>query len=249
MSDSVIAKAVDSAAPPQSAGIPPYPLNEPETTIVITVAGRDMKLEHKLRRPTLAELIERDEQSSFTTENVGNDERIEVDDERANSNLWDKLALQVRGYKLNGSIDWAEVGDTIKQQMPGGHKAAAIRGLYSSSFELEDAGEDEGFVLGDTAYTVKQEFGDYVIRHIFRSPTEKERREFRQRASETRFTRGSRKVKTKLTTKLKAYVELYDLLSEDVQGVTGGNQAMIDPIWKRGAIEALMKAFEAQAQD
>ena len=59
-------------------------------------------------------------------------------------------------------------------------------------------------------------------------------------------------MKTKVVTHLKAHVELYDSLLVDVDGVsTGGAKAdtLIDPIWKRAVIDALMRNFEAGLSD
>jgi hypothetical protein len=182
---------------------------------------------------------------------------LTIDDEAANARLWDKIAVAVKGYR---GIDmdpneWTDVTPQIAGLIPAGHKSPAIRGLYQTNFELEQE-EEEGFALEAVSYIVKQTFGDYVIRHVFRAPTEAERRDFRRRANETRFARGSRKIRTKILTNLKAYVELYDKLFQWVEGVEIADKApvaersrLVDPIWKRGAVDCLMRSFEASLSD
>lgn len=240
-----------------------YPLDQTELTVAIQVSGRDLTLWHKLRKPTLAELVERDQQTPFETEEVSSSEdRLNVDDEGPNGRLWDKIALSVKGYRGDGLAvnEWGAVTPSVIAMIPAGHKSAAIRGLYQTQFEIE-RDEEEGFALGANTFTIRQTFGEYVIRHVFRAPTEAERREFRRSANETRFARGSRKIRTKVLTNLKAYVELYDSLFVAIDRATI-NGAMfidrgqvaaflqaIDPVWKRGAVDCLMRSFEASLSD
>jgi hypothetical protein len=226
-----------------------FPLDQAEFEIAISTPN--FTLWHRLRKPTLAELSERDQQTPYETEEVSSGEdRLNVDDEGPNAKLWDKIAIKVKGYCGHGLAvnDWNGLTPDVKELIPSGHKSAAIRGLYDTQFEIE-ADEGEGFALGGGVFTVKQVFGDYVIRHVMRTPTEAERRDFRRKANETRFARGRRKIKTKVLTNLKAYVELYDKLIENVDGVTSGSYAQIDPIWKRGAVDCLMRSFEASLSD
>ena len=226
-----------------------FPLDQSEFEVAIQTSS--LTLWHKLRRPTLAELIERDQQTPYETEEVSSGEdRLNVDDEGPNAKLWDKIAVGIKGYRGQGLIAnaWYAPNSDIAALIPAGHKSAAVRGLYNTQFEVEQE-EGEGFALGGGVFTVKQTFGDYTIRHTFRAPTEGERRDFRRKANETRFARGSRKIKTKVLTNIKAYVELYDKLIENVEGVTGGGAAQIDPVWKRGAVDCLMRSFEASLSD
>jgi hypothetical protein len=235
-----------------------YPLDQNEFEVAIQISDRNLTLRHKLRKPTLAELIERDQQTPYETEEVSSGEdRLTIDDEAANARLWDRIAVAVKGYR---AIDmdpgeWTKITPQIAGLIPPGHKSPAIRGLYQTNFELEQE-EGEGFALEAVSYTVKQTFGDYVIRHVFRAPTEAERRDFRRRANETRFARGSRKIRTKVLTNLKAYVELYDKLFQWLDGVEIADNAtvaercrLVDPVWKRGAVDCLMRSFEASLSD
>jgi hypothetical protein len=230
-----------------------YPLDQTEITIAISTGN--LTLYHKLRRPTLAELVERDQQTPFETEEVSSGEdRLNVDDEGPNSRLWDKVAIAVKGYRAEALAvnDWNAITPNILALMPIGHKSQAIRGLYQTQFDLEQE-EGEGFALGATSYIVKQTLGDYTMRHVFRAPTEAERRDFKRRANETRFARGTRKVRTKVLTNLRAYTELYDKLYEAIDGVSADGvtdyRPLIDPMFKRGAVDCVMRSFEASLSD
>jgi hypothetical protein len=260
--------------PEQSTAPALYPLDQQEIEVEIK-AGK-FTLGHKLMRPALAQLIERESQSTYETESVSDsEERISADDEVANVRLWDAVASAVKGYRLGKSdstplSDWRTVTDEIRAAIPAAHKATAIRAMYQFSCEVEKD-EDEGFTLGAENWTVKQTFGDvddpkYVVRHLLRAPSEAARREFKRKASDVRFTKGARKMRTKVVTHLKAHVELYDLLLTELQGVVFDGQTWetftaktkdqmgamvraIDPIWKRQVIDALMRSFEAGLSD
>ncbi len=263
---------------------PLYPLDQPEISVEIK-AGNAV-LGHKLTRPTLAQLVEREGQIHYESESISDsEERINSDDEAANARLWDGCAVMVRGYRLGKAdatplAEWREVTPELKAAIPSAHKATAIRALYQSACEIEKD-EDEGFTLGADEWTVKQIFGDpenpqFVIRHILRTPTESERREFKRRPAQISFSKGSRRQKTRVTTNLKAHVELYDGLLQMIEGATIGGKAwseignariadiaegksksprlsefdaVIDPIWKRQVIDCLMRSFEASTQD
>src|SRR5262249_36100776 len=136
-------------------------------------------------------------------------------------------------------------------EMPYEHKSEAIIGLYASQFETDRA-KGKGFILGAQVYQVKQTYGLYTIRHIFNRPSEKDRRDFARKSRETHYRPGSRKIKTKIFTNLKAYIELYDKLFAGLEGVTVENaqrKDLVNALWKRGAIDALMSVFDASRWD
>lgn len=241
-----------------------YPLDKTEFEVEIT-AGKHV-VSHKLNKPTIAQLMERESQSHYETEAISNEEeRVNADDETANARLWDAIATGVKGYRVNkadGSPvgDWRPLTDELKRAIPATHKAAAVRGLYQFVCEV-DKDDEDGFTLAAENWTIKQSFGDadfpdYVVSHILRTPTENERREFKRKSSDVRFSKGARKLRTKVVTHLKAHVELYDSLMTELSGTTsdgGGDQLVklnaIDPIWKRSVIDCLMKEFEAGLSD
>lgn len=209
---------------------------------------------HRLRKPTLAELLERESQISYEMVELNSrEEEIKADDETANIRLWDKIILSVKGYK--NAPDWRELTDGEKQGMRPGHKTTAIRSLYASNCEIE--GDEDGVSIGPDTWTVRQEIGlskgdpDYVVRHILREPTEAERAKFKRAASSTSYIKGAKKQQVRVRTNLKAYIELYDALIQSVGPCADGDNPIdaIDPIWKRQVIQTLTATLEAQISD
>src|SRR5262249_20983462 len=150
---------------------------------------------HRLRKPTLPELIEREGQIKYELVEVNQrEEEIRTDDETANARLWDKLILAVKGYR--GAPDWRELLPEEKAAFRPGHKVTAIRALYAGSCQVE--GGDEGVSIGADVWTVRQEIGagaepDFVVRHTLREPTEAERVRFKQSSSSTSYVKGAKK--------------------------------------------------------
>lgn len=250
--------------------IPFFPLDQ--SSYEITITSRGQSLAHRLQKPTAAQLYDRESQLAVVSESVSETEeavRGGDDDEVANAKLWDMIATHVMGYRLPGeaketATEWREVTDDLRLLIPAAHKSTAFRGMYQSSATVEE-NPDEGFLLGSSEWTIKQVYGDpadplFVIRHTLRAPTEKERREYRQKATEIRFGKGQRKQTTKVLTRLKPNAELYDALFVSIEGATIDGHFYqetrrslfleeIDPISKRQVITVFLKAFEAQLQD
>lgn len=230
-----------------------YPLDQQEITVEIQARGTT--LTHQLRRPTFSELQERESQIVYETEEVSRDEdAINADDETANARLWDKIALAVTGYRGAGlssdAVTPTPVTPELAARIPASHKATAIRALYISACEVEPS-EGEGFDLDGETFTVKQTIGEeaYTLRHTLAAPTEAQRREYRQKATRTTFARGSRKVKARVSTSLKVYVELYDALFVSLEGASSSEKSLVDPIFKRQVITALMSNYESSLSD
>jgi len=216
---------------------------------------------HKLRKPTLEELNERESQIKYELVEINSrEDEIQSDDEVANARLWDKICVAVKGYR--GADDWRELTDSEKSSMRPGHKVIATRIMYGGWCEIE--GDDNGVGLGADTWTVKQSIGikadapDFVVRHVLREPTEAERVKFKRTSSSTSHVKGAKKQQMRVRTYLRAYVELYDALIQSVQGATiGGDataslelfRAAIDPIWKRQVVLCLTSALEAQISD
>src|SRR5262249_39260557 len=215
---------------------------------------------HRLRKPTLAELIEREGQIKYELVEVNaREEEIRTDDETANARLWDKLILAVKGYR--GAADWRELSPEEKSALRPGHKVMTVRALYAGSCQIE--GDDDGVSIGADVWTVRQEIGagaepDFIVRHTLREPTEAERIKFKQSSSSTSYVKGAKKSQVRVRTHLKSYVELYDALLKIVEGgsingFVGADlelfRAAIDPMWKRQIIQCLMGALEAQLSD
>lgn len=219
---------------------------------------------HRLRKPTLQELLEREQGVSLEIHEVSNrEDTIVSDDEGANCRLWDKLILQARGYR--GMADWTPLDDNQKAEMRPGHKSTAIRGMYAGTASVANDDDDGVSLSGDT-WAIRHVIGadaenpQYEILHVLREPTEGERSKFKRAASSAHIVRGGKKSRTKIVTSLKAFVELYDALVIDITGGTVAGQylshdnraqflAAIDPTWKRLVVQTLLNAIEAALLD
>ncbi len=219
---------------------------------------------HRLRKPTLQELLEREQGVSLEIHEVSNrEDTIVSDDEGANCRLWDKLILEARGYR--GMDGWTPVTDEMKAAMRAGHKTTAIRGMYAGTASVAND-EDGGVSLGGDDWTIRQAIGadtenpQFEILHILREPTEGERSKFKRAASSAHIVRGAKKSRTKIVTSLRAFVELYDALVIDITGGTVNGQylshdnraqflAAVDPTWKRLIVQTLLNAIEAALLD
>jgi len=207
---------------------------------------------HRLRKPTLEELNERESliKNELVEINSREDE-FQADDEVANSRLWDKICVAVKGYK--DAAEWRDVTDADRAAMRSGHKRTAILALYAGWCEIE--GDEDGVSIGADTWTVVQNIGtkrdapNFVVRHILREPTEAERIKFKRSASSTSYVKGAKKNQVRVRTNLRAYVELYDALIDHVEGATTTPIAVIDPIWKRQVIQCLVANLEAQISD
>src|SRR5262245_10582027 len=79
-------------------------------------------VQHKLRKPTLQQLKDRENQIKNELVNVSSREDEDItDDTMADANLWRKLIAEVKGYR--GAAEWRELSDAEKDEMKPGHKA------------------------------------------------------------------------------------------------------------------------------
>jgi hypothetical protein len=223
---------------------------------------------YKLRKPNLEELAEWIKSAVYQSTEVNKRENeSRYDDTAANVKLFNKIALAVRGEWQSAS-DFRALTDEQKERVKVDHKVAAVRGLYSSTCEIDYGTEEqelELMIFGGQQWTVKQQIsGDkYTIVHTLREPTEAERVKFIRVRANTTYLTGARKQQHTTRTNLKAYVELYDAVIVDVQGGTVGGYEMndsraverakfiqqIDPVFKQLVIQKLMAAIEAEYQD
>lgn len=229
-----------------------YPLDQTEYTVPIQVKSGAI-CNHRLKKPTLQQLIEREAAIVCEREEVAPGEhKFTIDDESANAALWGKIAIWIQGYSTSGYTSDQEIPVTpeIAAKIPDSHKANVIRGSYRLDCVLVEQ-EDDGFNLDAETYVIKQEIGgetpDYVIHHTLRRPTEGERKEYHRRASQTLHIQGSRRAKARITSNLKAVVELYDRLFIAIDGISGIAEPLkqIDAVWKRSAMQALMGVYES----
>lgn len=218
---------------------------------------------HRLRKPTLQELNEREDRIVYKLIGASSrEEEIVSSEEVANARLWDAIILKVKGYR--DAPDWHELTEEEKTAMRSGHKSTAIRTLYAGTAEIE--GAEDGITIGADHWTIRHEIGlsrdnpDFIVKHILREPTEAERLKYNQTSTRTTILKGAKRPQRQVQTKLKPPADLYDVLIEDVQGGTvnggefhNGNRkdflAAVDPVWKRLVILILMNTLEAQISD
>ena len=243
-----------------------YPFDAAEVAVSFNArpgADNPVIVSHKLRKPTLMELVARDRDVNLEIVEISpREEQIVTDDEAANARLWDKLILSVKGYA--GNAQWAEIPDGDKAGVRTGHKTTAIKAMYIGDCSIVGDVDSEVSLTSDT-WVIRQSIGDvdnpqFVIDHTLREPTESERIQFKRSASKVSFIRGGKKTRTRIGQDLTAFVKMYDLL---VEGIIGGSVngveyapsnrqaflAAIDPTWKRLIVQTLMNAIEAALLD
>lgn len=231
-----------------------YDFTQTEIIIPIKVrpGGRALIVKHRLRKPTFSELEIRDKKQTAESVTKGNEEIVEGAGSGPDLELWGKLITGAQGYGYaatpNGA-DWLSDHDALKL-IPASHKLAAIRALHEADYEVLRADDDaDVFVLGATETRVKQTIGNYTIIHTLREMTEAERLDFERRSMQASFVRGKGKdVRTKIQPNLKAFVDLYDKLVTGITGATG-DKSLLDPIFKRGVVNAVLSAEAAVMSD
>ncbi len=240
-----------------------YQLDQPENEVRIEVvyANGDeetrVALHHRLKWPDLDALIKRQRQTPQKTRMLGaRRTRVQSDDGvAADAALWDKFRTQVKGYEWNG-IDpdqWIDVSDELAAEIPSEHKSEAIVALFESKFEIERP-KSKGFVLGAVTHRVKQTYGPYTFWHVYGKVSDRDRRDISSKSQETEYQLGQA-ARREIFVNLQPYVQTYDKIFERLEGVTGDDpnihrrKDLISPIWKYGAIDALMASFEASRRD
>lgn len=269
MSEAAVEKLVELITESQAPTAAPllFPLDQSEIVRELEFIYKDKdtgeetreSLYHKLRWPDLDTLIKRQQQTPYRAQVLaGGRTKSENDDGvTANALVWDKFSSQVKGYDWNGSDpeQWIDVSDELAAEIPSEHKSEAIVGLFAAQFEVERP-KGKGFVLGAQTYRVKQTYGPYTIYHVFNKPLDKDRRDLGRKSHEVLNQPGATKGRREVFTNLKPFCDLYDKIFDRLEGVTGADPSMIakrkdliSPLWKLGAIEALMESFEAPRRD
>jgi hypothetical protein len=215
-----------------------------------------------LRKPTLEELNERESLIKYETVKINSREtEARSDQQAADARLWERVVEAVKGY--DGGEEWRDLDDHSKSRFNPSHKSDAINLLYAMKSEIH--GDDDFVPIGPSDWTVRQEIGpnrepDFVVYHVLREPSEEERQRYNRGKSSTAYVAGTRREEARMRTYLKASIELYDALIQEIKGGTvGGDQfsesnrkaflAAVDPLMKRDAVQTLLAALEAQMSD
>jgi hypothetical protein len=250
-----------------------YSFDAKEFTIEIIAKPANPEIEgstpkivsHKLKRPTFDQLAAWEKAQAYETLAVSSRESEIISDATgATLKLWDECILSIKGYRINGSTDWRDVGEPEKREMSFYHKLTVIHGLYLASASIDesyDEDEEEGVSFGGARqYRVKHLIGTqsdpYVAFHTFREPSEVELKKFSKSQSTVSAMKGAKKQRLKYVTSLKAYVDTYDLLILTVESGSDGNggrlkhpPSTVDPIFKQQALQCLIDSLGAQLQD
>lgn len=241
-------------------------LDEREFEVYLVDDGTELPLGHRLRRPTKAELVEREQHVQFEQESASETEtETRYDSERANRYLWDKVITHVSGYDIGDGVplaEWREINDLLRSLIPAPHKSRSIAGMYRSSVEIDHAQKSQGFrLVGAIEVRVTQKIASiYSVTHVLRRPTESEWLSYQGRAVRTLEVKGSKTSRVKYQTNLSAACDLYDALLERIEGVTLGGEefrreqregfiSAVDAVWKQQVITAFANDYGAQLRD
>ena len=221
----------DETAVPEAMTSGLYPLDW-KTTEVKLGGG---KLRAELRRPTLAELMERDGDLQVPVE-LAKDGSYKLPDPTATDDVDIRLFDQV-----NTNPDAAFAPRV---------KAAFIRGLYKREVYVDE----EKASPFDSEITVFEEVGGdppaFTIEHRFRQPTEEELRSYRRRMQTGEVKPGKRGRQQFITrSNLRAAIEFYDKWIVGIEGTkldpptdnyvweTTELAANVDPLIKRMVVQ------------
>ena len=241
-----------------------YPFDQNEIIVQFNAkpgAKEPQIVSHKLRKPTLDELIQREKDSQYELHDLGNVIREVGDGDKAQSALWDKIAIAVQGY--TGAKDWHSLTPEDKERFLPGHKQSAIRRMYAADAVISD--DVQVGMFGNT-WKVDLKIGvnedpDFLITFTLREPTEKERSRFKASEGSQDQKKGTRRPQYEVKTNLRSYIEFFDALVQDITGGTVDDKeyaahsdkaaflAQIDANWKRTVVVRYYRAIEGAIQD
>lgn len=220
-----------------------YPIDASHFLIRINIAPDTEKgywTTHKLRRPTFGDEESREALMPVKTHDQGKVEghdsmALEFEVETADIRLYDNLIEEVSGFAAPGTeevVDNLAVTDEIKGFILPQWKSSVISGIYRSNWEADQESLKKVYMLGPgRQWSIRQEIGggknpdgtrrapEYVVTYVFREPSEKERRKFRNKALNASILRlrggGSEE---RRTTNLRVVSELFDACIVEIRG-------------------------------
>lgn len=205
----------------------PLPLDRGSFEVEINVSTspeREKIVAARLRRPTLEEEVEREQRSATEIRPSGKDgEEYHSDAEAADADLFDRVAVAVKGFRLAGepkeaASEWREPSPELKSLIPSNWKALFVRGVRSGEAEISPGLEDDEDVVLGASETISVDYffpskEDAQFKVVFEvpTPTERERQKFTDEVLRVIYgTRG--KKSSKIVTNLKASVAFFDSL-------------------------------------
>lgn len=220
-----------------------YPLDWDTTTVRL----KEGRFAHTLRRPTPAEIFERDAELQSDIP-IAKDGSFSMPDPTASEDVdakyYDRLLVGADGYSSD---------------VPASHKAAAFQGLYMREIYIDDEADpfaDEVRVIEEIG---QGDEPDWTIVHVMRQPTESELKRYRRRSSQGEIKPGKRgKQRFVSRSTLKNSVEHYDLWVQNVLGVrldktpdadVPARVATVDPLIKKQVVGVLVDAIAGSLLD
>jgi len=213
----------------------------------------------RMRKPSLAELITREEKSTTEIVEVNNTEdKINVEEDRGNAWLFRQIATHLKGFRLKGepkeaANEWREVSEELLAQIPAPYASAFIRGIYRVTAKfVED--EDEGIVLGGTEtlpvdlIVGSEEDPMFVIRFDIPAPSESELAEYAA-LTELRQPKTGSKNKSRIVVDLKQAARFFDRMMEKADAMISDNATVQGKTFAEVKANPLSRATFLEAVD
>lgn len=235
-----------------------FPLNLEEIRCVIKISER-VKVTHVVKPPKLDDWLAFEAALQISRE--VQDGMIRVDDRspEAAEALWNRVALRVESYRVNG-VDMMTIEGDWKKLVPVPHKALAA-GLLAQVFvgdddaaatdNVEEADLDLPFDFNPESVTVQLVAGRNgvefrALAHAFRRPESKHFVRFSRATARAMFVRGSKTSRSLQVSDLKSICALYDELVISTSGYSdNGDKRLMDAMHKKAATMALFAPVEA----
>jgi hypothetical protein len=209
---------------------------KPDKIEIVLVSMRNkakLRLVHELRAPTQEDWIRYDRALNVAVQDVKIDDEtgIKIKDNsiRAKCDLWDRLAIGVRGYWPQEAVttDW--------KLIPPGHKQAVVECLLGVVPADSESLEDHAFYFdaGEEIIVLSAIREDHYahLAHHFKSPSAGQRMEYQRVHADSIIVKGMSGIgdKVLLPSRMKAVCALYDALITDVEGYAVMGSEIHDP--------------------
>ncbi len=244
-----------------------FAASEFEVTFPVKWANKDGRLvvTHKLRQPTLGEMIEYKKKQVYERQYNSQGELINElgDVATADQWLWDQLAVAFSGYPgMPEGLN--EVTDDNRSQMRSTHKEGAINHILTATATILQDQSSTSFAGGE--WVVQLDFGTnpenptHSVLFKLKEWNERERRDFERAGATIRGRSEGRTTINRSSVNLKAFSDLFDELLIGVENgtingsdfATAGREAFCRAIngeFKVQVISALTRTWKANLSD
>ncbi len=232
---------------PKTFGQKLYPLDWKDTEVKLA-KGR---FSHTLSRPSAEMLIEREDELE-TEIPIAKDGSYALPDDTINEEIdakyYDSLQISATGYE--------------GREIPTLHKAKALQGLYKSEIYFDEDAD----IFGDEI-CILQEIGgtefnpNFTVRHILRSPGEKQLRKYRSKGATTRIVPGKRgRQKLVMQSNIRLAMQFYAEHLIRVEGATLGGEKFtnerrdefieaVDPLAQKAVFNCILSELNEKLSD